>query len=120
MASLTADAYQNRLKQLIDQVPAGTGLLTYFVNDDRVHAQGLELEAGGGTEIGTGGACQLFGLEWQRTTRPGFRCGTCPAARRNSTGPRRWGAGDSRAWKAIYVSAMTDGQGTRVHPVSAS
>lgn len=111
--SMTVDAYYNRLKQLIDQVPAGNSLLTYFVNDDRVHAEGLEFEltaerksglaarASYSASAGEDDAAKIS-LQNMPHSQAGFN-GTAPLG--------RWGFA---SLESIYVSAMTDGQGTRV------
>jgi len=48
--SVSADGFYNQLKELIDQVPAGETTLSEFVNDDRVHANGLEVAASSGNQ----------------------------------------------------------------------
>ena len=50
--SVSADGFYNQLKELIDQVPAGETTLSEFVNDDRVHANGLEVELDAERESG--------------------------------------------------------------------
>jgi iron complex outermembrane receptor protein len=111
--SITADAYYNRLKQLIDQVPAGTGLLTWFVNDDRVHAKGLEFELTAQRKSGlaarasysaSNGEDDAAGVPLENMPRSQAKLkGTAPLG--------RWGFA---SLESIYVSAVRDGQGTRV------
>jgi iron complex outermembrane receptor protein len=111
--SLTADGYYNRLKQLIDQVPAGDGMLTYFVNDDRVHAEGLEFELAAERKSGWAARASYSasngGDDAARVPLPNM---PHSQARFKGTAPlTRWGFASP---ELIYVSAMTDGQGTRV------
>jgi iron complex outermembrane receptor protein len=111
--SLTVDAYYNRLKQLIDQVPAGTGLLTYFVNDDRIHAQGLEFELTAERKSGLAVRASYSASDGKDdAARVPLRNMPHSQARFNGSAPvGRWGFA---SLEGIYVSAMTDGQGTRV------
>ncbi len=111
--SVTVDAYYNRLKQLIDQVPAGTSMLTYFVNDDRVHAEGLEFELAAERKSGLA-ARASYSASNGRDDATRSPLGNMPhsQAKFNGTAPLgRWGYANL---EALYVSAMTDGQGTRV------
>ncbi|MGB7169609.1 MAG: TonB-dependent receptor, partial [Acidobacteriaceae bacterium] len=105
--SLTADAYYNRLKQLIDQVPAGSGLLTYFVNDDRVHAEGLEFELAAERKSGLA-ARASYSASDGRDDAAEAPLENMPhtQAKFNGTAPLgRWGFG---SLETLYVSAMTD------------
>ncbi|HZZ37925.1 MAG TPA: TonB-dependent receptor [Acidobacteriaceae bacterium] len=111
--SVTVDGYYNQLKQLIDQVPAGNNLLTYFVNDDRIHAEGLEFELTAERKSGLG-ARASYSAANGKDDAAGVPLGDMPhgQARFNGTAPLgRWGF---VGLESIYVSAMTDGQGTRV------
>jgi len=111
--SFTTDAYYNRLKQLIDQVPAGSGLLTYFVNDDRVHAEGLEFELAAEGKSGLA-ARASYSASDGRDDAAGSSLRNMPhsQARLGGTLPlARIGFG---SFQTVYVSSMTDGQGTRV------
>ncbi|MGA8531801.1 MAG: TonB-dependent receptor [Acidobacteriaceae bacterium] len=111
--SMTVDAYYNRLKQLIDQVPAGDSLLTYFVNDDQVHAEGLEFELTAERKSGLAARASYSASNGDDdVAKISLRNMPHSQARFNGTAPLgRWG---SVSLESIYVSAMTDGQGTRV------
>jgi iron complex outermembrane receptor protein len=111
--SMTADGYYNRLKQLIDQVPAGTSLLTYFVNDDRVHAEGLEFELTAERKSGLA-ARASYSASNGEDDAAGAPLENMPhsQAKFNGTAPLgRWGFG---SLESVYIGAMTDGKGTRV------
>ncbi len=111
--SVAIDGYYNQLKQLIDQVPAGNGLVTYFVNDDRIHAEGLEFELTAERKSGLG-ARASYSAANGKDDAAGAPLGDMPhgQARFNGTAPLgRWGFA---SLQSIYVSAMIDGQGTRV------
>jgi outer membrane cobalamin receptor len=113
--TLTADAYYNQLKQLIDQVPAGTGVLTYFVNDDRVHAEGLEFGLKAERKSGLA-ARASYSASDGRDDAAGVPLGNMPHSQAKFNGAAPLGRWGFASLEGIYVSAMTDGQGTRVHP----
>ena len=111
--SITGDAYYNRLKELIDQVPAGNGLLTWFVNDDRVHAEGLEFELAAERKSGLAARASYTAANG-RDDAAAIPLGNMPHSQAHWSGTaplRRWGFA---SLEAVYVGAMTDGQGTRV------
>jgi iron complex outermembrane receptor protein len=113
--TLTADAYYNQLKQLIDQAPAGPSMLTYFVNDDRVHAEGLEFGLKAKRKSGLA-ARASYSASDGRDDAAGLPLGNMPHSQakfNGSTPVGRWGFA---SLEGIYVSAMTDIQGTRVRP----
>ena len=112
---VTADGFYNQLKELIDHVPDGATTLSYFVNDDRVHAQGLEVqvdaERRSGAELKasyTATAATDDVVHAPLTNAPHSQ------ANLNGSVPlSRW------AWASlemVYVSALTDMRGTRVSP----
>ena len=111
--SFTVDGYYNRLKELIDQVPAGTGLLTYFVNDDRVHAEGLEFQLAAERKSGLAAKASYSASEGEDdAAQAALKNMPHSQARFNGAAPLgRWGFA---SLEGIYVGAMTDGQGTRV------
>lgn len=111
--STTADAYYNRLKQLIDQVPAGSGLLTYFVNDDQVHAEGLEFELAAERKSGLA-ARASYSASDGRDDAAGISMRNMPHSQVKFLGAAPLGRWGFASLEAIDVSAMTDGQGTRV------
>jgi outer membrane receptor for ferrienterochelin and colicins len=113
--SVTADGFYDQLKELIDQVPDGDTTLSYFVNDDRVHAQGLEMEVEASRQSGLGARASYA------TTRatddvvhaPQTNAPRSQAKFNGSVPVARWGAG---SLELVYVSALTDMRGTRVPP----
>ncbi len=111
--TVTADGFYNQLKDLIDQVPDGDTTLSWFVNDDRVHAQGLEAEADAHRESGLG-----LRATWTATMAtddiahaPLENAPHNQASLNGSLPVRHWG---SAALEGLYVSAITDMRGTRV------
>jgi iron complex outermembrane receptor protein len=113
--SVTGDAFYNQLKQLIDQVPDGDTTLTYFVNDDRVHAKGLELEVHAARESGLGArASYTATMATDDVLHAPVANAPHTQAKLNGTVPvQRWG---TVGLEVQYVSALTDMRGTRVSP----
>jgi outer membrane receptor for ferrienterochelin and colicins len=107
------DGFYNQLQKLIDQVPAPTSGLSYFVNVGRVHAQGVGLEMD---------ARRGSGLEFRASfTATDARDDVARASLANSPHTQakfngsmplaRWG---EAGVEAIYLSALTDYRGRRV------
>lgn len=111
--SLTADGYYNQLKELIDQVPAGAGLLTFFVNDDRVHAEGLELELAAERKSGLA-ARVSYSTTDGRDDVAEVPLKNMPHSQARFNGAAPLGGWGVASLEGIYVSSLTDGQGTRV------
>lgn len=111
--TVTVDAYYNRLKKLIDQVPAGEGTLTYFVNDDRVHAEGLEFELGAERRSGLAARASYSATSGKDdVANSPLENMPHSQAKFNGTAPLgRWGYA---GLEGIYVGAMTDERATRV------
>jgi iron complex outermembrane receptor protein len=113
--SMTGDGFYNQLKDLIDQVPDGTTGLTYFVNDGRVHAKGLEVEVDAERESGAGArASYTATMVTDDLAHIALTNAPHSQAKFNGTLPTgRWGAG---SLELLYVGPLTDVQGTRVPP----
>lgn len=111
--SVSADGFYNRLKQLIDQVPDGDTTLSYFVNDDRVHSEGLEAEVDAQRESGAAArASYTATMATDDVAHLPLSNAPHSQAKFNGSLPTgRWGAGSV---ELLYVSALTDERGTRV------
>ena len=109
---LTGDAYYNRLRDLIDQVPASNGL-TYFVNDGRVHAEGLELELNAANSSGYA-ARASYGLSTGRDDETATRLVASPRSLFKLNGMMPVSRQSFTALDLMYSSAVTDYEGTRV------
>lgn len=113
--SVTGDAFYNQLRDLIDQELDGNTMLSYFVNDDRVHAEGLEAEVDAARESGLGVRASYTATrvtdDVSHTAEPNA---PHSEVKFNGTVPvERWG---TVGLEALYVSALTDMRGTRVSP----
>ncbi len=111
--SVTADGFYNGLKQLIDQVPDGNTTLSYFVNDDRVHAMGLEGEVDVERQSGIAvRASYTAAAATDDATHTALTNAPHTQAKVNGSLPvGRWG---TAGLEFLYVSALTDERGTRV------
>jgi outer membrane receptor for ferrienterochelin and colicins len=111
--SVTGDAFYNRLKDLIDQVPDGNTTLTYFVNDDRVHAKGLEVELAAARESGMGArASYTATMATDDVAHAPLENAPHSQAKLNGTVPvQRWGMA---SLEVLYMGALTDDRETRV------
>jgi iron complex outermembrane receptor protein len=111
--SVTVDSYYNGLHNLIDQVPAGNTGMTWFVNDDRVHAVGLETEvaaertSGIGARISYTASATTDGLTNTHMTNS-------PVSQVKLNGKSPLSRHAFASLELLYVSAMMDDAGTRV------
>ncbi|HEX4309268.1 MAG TPA: TonB-dependent receptor [Acidobacteriaceae bacterium] len=113
--TVSADGFYNQLKELIDQVPAGNTTLSYFVNDDRVHAKGLEAEVNAEREPGLGlRASYTATMATDDVAHAPLANAPHSQAKLNGSLPLRgWGNGSV---ELLYASALTDMRGRRVSP----
>jgi len=113
--TVTADGFYNRLRNLIDQVPDGDTTLSYFVNDDRVHSEGLEVEVDAQRESGAAArASYTATMATDDVAHTPLANAPHSEAKFNGSLPAgRWGAA---SLEVLYVSALTDQRGTRVPP----
>ena len=111
--SVTTDGFYNGLKQLIDQVPDGNSTLSYFVNDDRVHAAGLEGEVDVERESGIAArASYTATMAIDDVAHTALTNAPHSQAKLNGSLPvRRW---STASLEFLYVGALTDQRGTRV------
>jgi iron complex outermembrane receptor protein len=110
---VSADGFYNQLKELIDQLPAGKTTLSYFVNDDRAHAKGLEGEIDVERESGLGLRTSYTAtMATDDVAHAPLTNAPHAQAKLNGSVPvRSWG---NAGLELLYVSALTDGRGTRV------
>lgn len=113
--SLTAEGYYDRLEKFIDQEPDGNSGLTYFVNDGRVHAQGLEFELKAARRSGIQArASYTLSRTRDDVLRSALDNSPTNQAKLNTSLPisrRAFGA-----LELLYVSALEDYRETRVSP----
>ena len=108
----TADAYYYQLKEVIDQVPTSGGL-TYFVNNGRVHAEGIELELNAANSSGFM-AKASYELSWGFNDQTATPLVNSPRGQLKLNGSMPVSRQGIAAVDLIYSSAMTDYAGTRV------
>jgi len=111
--SVTADGFYNRLKELIDQVPDGNTTLSYFVNDDHVHAMGLEGEVDVERESGVAVRSSYTAtMATDDVTHTALTNAPHSQAKLNGSLPvERWG---TAGLELLYVGPLTDERDTRV------
>jgi outer membrane receptor for ferrienterochelin and colicins len=111
--TLTADGFYNRLKQLIDQVPDGDTTLSYFVNDDHVHSEGLEVEV---DAAGRSGAAARASYTATTATDDVAHVplSNSPHSQAKFNGSLPTGRRGEASLELVYVSAMTDERDKRV------
>lgn len=110
---IIADGYYNRLRKLIDQVPDGNTGLSYFVNDGRVLGKGLELELSAERKTGLAVRASYTASTTVDDVAHGPLANSpITQVKLDGTMPVfKWGFGSA---DMLYVSALTDYQGTRV------
>jgi iron complex outermembrane receptor protein len=110
---ITGDGFYDQLKDLIDQVPNGTSGLSYFVNDGRVHAEGLEVELEAKRDSGAEARASYEAtMAINDVAHVPLANAPHSLAKFNGSLPvKRWGAA---SLELLYVSALTDARGTRV------
>lgn len=113
--SITVDGFYNRLKKLIDQVPDGQTGLTYFVNDGRVHAAGLEFEVDAGRPSGWT-AKASYAVTEAENDAPAAPLANLPIGEAKLNGSMPVSRVGFAALELIHINAMTDYRGTRVPP----
>jgi outer membrane receptor for ferrienterochelin and colicins len=111
--SVTVDSYFNELHNLIDEVPAGSSGMEWFVNDGRVHALGLEAEVAG--ERGSGlGARISYTASTAIDTETNTHMANSPVSQVKLNGKSPLSRHAFASLELLFVSAMTDDSGTRV------
>ncbi|MGD0732938.1 MAG: TonB-dependent receptor, partial [Terracidiphilus sp.] len=111
--SVTVDGYFNKLHNLIDEVPAPNTGLAWFVNEDRVHAVGIETEvaaertSGLGARISYTASATSDGLTNTHMTNS-------PVSEVKLNGKSPLSSHAFASLELLYVSAMTSDSGTRV------
>jgi iron complex outermembrane receptor protein len=111
--SLTVDGYYNELHNLIDEVPAGSTAMEWFVNDGRVHAVGLETEVAAERSSGMGVRISYTATAaTDGVTNMHVADSPVSQVKLNGKSPLLRHAFASA--ELLYMSAMTDDSGTRV------
>jgi iron complex outermembrane receptor protein len=111
--SVTADAFYNRLHNLITDVPASTPGFAWYVNDGQVNAKGLELEVEAERSSGLGArASYTATAASDDVTHTRELNSPVSMAKLNGTAPLSRHAFASL--EVMYVGPMTDYLGTRV------
>jgi outer membrane receptor for ferrienterochelin and colicins len=109
----TADAYYNRLRNLIDQVPDGNSGLSFFVNQGRVHAKGLEFELDAKNRSGFAAKIS-YALSTAFNDQAAVPLVNSPRSQFKANGAMPLSHYLSAAIGFEYEGTMTDYQGTRV------
>jgi outer membrane receptor for ferrienterochelin and colicins len=111
--SVTVDGYYNQLHNLIDEVPASSTGMKWFVNDGRVHAVGLEIEVAAERSSGLGGRIS-YTASTATDGESNAHMANSPVSQVKLNGKTPLTRRAFASLELLYVSAMRDDSGTRV------
>jgi iron complex outermembrane receptor protein len=111
--SVTVDGYLNQLHNLIDEVPAGSTGMGWFVNDDRVHAVGIETEVAAERTSGMGARIS-YTASATTDDLTNTHMTNSPVSQVKLNGKSPLSRYAFASLELLYVSAMMGDQGTRV------
>jgi iron complex outermembrane receptor protein len=111
--SVTIDGYYNQLHNLIDEVPAGSTGMAWFVNDGRVHAAGIETEVAAERTSGMGARIS-YTASATTDAETHTHVANSPVSQVKLNGKSPLSKHAFASLELLHVSAMRDDSGTRV------
>lgn len=111
--SITVDGYCNELHNLIDEVPANSTGMAWFVNDGRVHALGIEAEVAAERTSGIGARIS-YSASAATDAETNTHMANSPVSQVKFNGKLPLSRHAVASVEVLYVGSMTDYRGTVV------
>ncbi len=111
--SVTVDGYLNQLHNLIDEVPAGSTAMGWFVNDGRADAVGIETEVAAERTSGLGARIS-YTASTTTDTETHTHLANSPVTQVKLNGESPLSRHAFASLELFYVGPMRDDSGTRV------